>query len=135
MPRTGTPAARTCGSHFGACGSYTELGPPLRTMPAGANSLIFSKDELHGSTAEKTCCSRMRRAISCVYWPPKSRTTTPPRSELGLGSCVCMVAPVDIVASLSLPVAAPGDRAGLTLQQNGFLAALAMTVIALTAES
>src|ERR1700730_17830835 len=109
MPRTGMPAARTCGSHLGACGSYTELGPPLRTMPAGGNSLIFSKDELHGSTAEQTCCSRMRAAISCLYWHPKSRTTTPPRSEVGLWSGVCMVAPVDIVASLSLPVAAPDD--------------------------
>src|SRR5262249_27348168 len=34
--------------------------------------------------ALKTCCSRMRRAISWVYWPPKSSTTTPPSSDLGL---------------------------------------------------
>src|SRR5215475_6028032 len=33
--------------------------------------------------ALKTCCSRMRRAISCVYCPPKSSTTTPPSSDFG----------------------------------------------------
>src|SRR5579862_1430310 len=26
-------------------------------------------------TTEKTFCSRMRRAMSCVYWEPKSRMT------------------------------------------------------------
>src|SRR5579862_88661 len=34
--------------------------------------------------ALKTCCSRTRRAINWVYWPPKSSTTTPPNSDLGL---------------------------------------------------
>src|SRR5271163_5141828 len=70
-------------------------------MPDGSNSLIFSRVELHGRTAEKTCCSRMRRAISWVYWPPKSRTTMPLRSELGLGCCGCIVGVLDIVAPCS----------------------------------
>src|SRR5258706_9692904 len=53
---------------------------------------------VHGRTEEKTCCSRMRRAISWVYWPPKSRTTTPPSSELGRSWCCCCIwAPLDIV--------------------------------------
>src|ERR1700677_3903557 len=30
---------------------------------------------VQGRTTEKTFCSRMRRAISCEYWAPKSRTT------------------------------------------------------------
>src|SRR5712692_4717486 len=30
---------------------------------------------LNARTTEKTFCSRMRRAISCEYWAPKSRTT------------------------------------------------------------
>src|SRR5579871_6459664 len=34
--------------------------------------------------AEKTCCSRIRRAMSCVYCPPKSSTTIPPSSVLGM---------------------------------------------------
>src|SRR5271156_2402173 len=34
---------------------------------------------VQGRIAENTCCSRMRRAIRCVYCPPKSRTTMPCR--------------------------------------------------------
>jgi len=30
---------------------------------------------VQGSTTEKTFCSRIRRAISCVYCEPKSRMT------------------------------------------------------------
>ena len=32
-------------------------------------------EALQGRTTEKTFCSRMRRAMSCVYWLPKSRMT------------------------------------------------------------
>ncbi len=51
---------------------------------------MSAMDAVHGSTAENTCCSRTRRAINCVYCPPKSSTTTPPRSEFGLivSSCI-----------------------------------------------
>src|SRR3984893_19508375 len=73
----GTPKARTSGSHTGALGSYTELGPPDRTSPAGSSFRISSTAAVHGRMAEKTCCSRIRRAISCVYCPPKSSTTIP----------------------------------------------------------
>src|SRR5271165_2309531 len=96
MPRTGMPRARTCGLHLGAWASYTELGPPDKMMPAGANLRISSNEELQGRTAENTCCSRMRRAMSCVYWPPKSRTTTPPTSEFGFACASLIVAPVAI---------------------------------------
>src|SRR5258708_24714777 len=54
---------------------------------AGCNLRISSIEEVHASTAENTCCSRMRRAISWVYCPPKSRTTTPPSSALILPPC------------------------------------------------
>src|SRR5260370_7911110 len=66
-------------------------------MPLGSSLRISSSVVVHGRTEEKTCCSRMRRAMSWVYSPPKSRTTTPPRSELGFSRCSCMVAPVAIV--------------------------------------
>src|SRR5260221_5209115 len=67
-------------------------------MPEGSSLRISSRVVVHGRTEEKTCCSRMRRAMSCVYWPPKSRTTTPPRSELGRSwCCCCNWAPLDIV--------------------------------------
>src|SRR5579885_3348302 len=63
-------------------------------MPAGSNLRISSTEALQGRMAEKTCCSRMRRAMSCVYCPPKSRTTTPPRSVSMAPPCssVCRAA-------------------------------------------
>src|SRR5258708_25454085 len=66
-------------------------------MPEGSSLRISSRVVVHGRTEEKTCCSRMRRAMSCVYLPPKSRTTTPPRSELGRSWCCCIWTPLDIV--------------------------------------
>src|SRR5688572_1146250 len=42
-------------------------------IPRGASSRIFASGTLNGWISEYTFCSRTRRAISCVYWPPKSR--------------------------------------------------------------
>src|SRR5262249_44644497 len=53
-------------------------------MPAGSYERISSRLAVHGTIALNTCCSRMRRPISCVYCPPKSSTTTPPSSDFGL---------------------------------------------------
>ena len=36
-----------------------------------------------GSSSAKTPHSRIRRAISCEYWPPKSRTSTSSRADRG----------------------------------------------------
>src|ERR1022692_4953692 len=44
-------------------------------MPTGAQLLISCSEAVQGSTTEKTFCSRMRRAMSCVYCAPKSRMT------------------------------------------------------------
>ncbi len=44
-------------------------------MPAGFHRRISSAEEFGGRTTENTRASRTRRAISCVYWPPKSRMT------------------------------------------------------------
>ena len=59
----------------GASVSYTDEGPPERMMPAGAYLWISFSEAVQGSTTENTLCSRIRRAISCVYCEPKSRTT------------------------------------------------------------
>ena len=67
-------------SQSGAPASYTEFGPPERTMPTGSNFRICSILAVQGRIALNTCCSRIRRAINCVYCPPKSNTTMPPRS-------------------------------------------------------
>src|SRR5688572_2968950 len=42
-------------------------------IPRGASSRIFASGTLNGWISEYTFCSRTRRAISCVYCPPKSR--------------------------------------------------------------
>src|ERR1019366_5100043 len=80
MPSTGTPKDNTPGSQCGALASYTEFGPPDRTTPAGSYLRICSIVAVQGRIALNTCCSRIRRAINCVYCPPKSSTTIPPRS-------------------------------------------------------
>src|SRR5271157_2541648 len=77
MPSVGKPSCSTFGSHTGAAGSYTELGPPESTSPTGSSLEISSTFTLQGRMEEKTCSSRIRRAINWVYWPPKSRTTIP----------------------------------------------------------
>src|ERR1700687_4510189 len=82
MPNTGTPIDNTPVSHGGAPASYTEFGPPDNTTPEGSNFRISSTLAVQGRMALNTCCSRIRRAISCVYCPPKSSTTIPPRSLL-----------------------------------------------------
>ena len=48
-------------------------GPPDKMMPLGDHSRIHSKDRVGGWISEYTRSSRMRRAMSCVYWEPKSR--------------------------------------------------------------
>src|SRR5207249_9132202 len=37
---------------------------------------------------------------SCVYWPPKSSTTTPPRSDCGFRCSSCSFAPVVMAGSV-----------------------------------
>src|ERR1700733_7212077 len=75
MPSTGRPNLKSPGSAGGASLSYTDHGAPESTMPTGEQLLISSSDAVQGSTTEKTFCSRMRRAMSCVYCAPKSRMT------------------------------------------------------------
>src|SRR5271170_2896965 len=99
MPSTGTPSCSTFGSHIGASLSYTELGPPDKTIPTGSSARISSSFAVHGKTAENTCCSRIRRAISCVYCPPKSRTTIPCRVLTVPPACCCAAVPVLAVIS------------------------------------
>src|SRR5277367_3589297 len=99
MPSTGTPSCSTLGSHTGASLSYTELGPPDKTIPTGSSARISSSLAVHGKIAENTCCSRIRRAISCVYCPPKSSTTIPCRVLTVPPACCCTAVPVFAVIS------------------------------------
>src|SRR6478752_6610733 len=74
MPSTGKPSWSTRGSAGGASASETDDGPPDKIMPTGEWLRISSSVAVQGSTTEKTFCSRMRRAMSCEYCAPKSRT-------------------------------------------------------------
>src|SRR5439155_24365421 len=48
MARMGVPSSRSFGSAVGAPGSNTELGPPERMMPFGANCLTKPKSVPRG---------------------------------------------------------------------------------------
>src|SRR6266404_8182676 len=87
-------------------------------MPEGSSLRISSSVVVHGRTEEKTCCSRIRRAISWVYWPPKSRTTTPPSSELGRWWCCCIWTVVDIVPLCCFVAYISGSKAAALEAQD-----------------
>src|ERR1043165_1047175 len=74
MPRSGVPRSNSSAAHFGAPASDTLFGPPERMIPTGFFALSVSSGVLNGTTSEYTDSSRSRRAISCVYCEPKSRT-------------------------------------------------------------
>src|SRR3954469_10897669 len=76
MPSTGMPRSSSAGSSFGAPSAYTLAGPPDRISPFGRRLATSSTPTWCGSSSLKTPLSRTRRAISCEYCPPKSRTTT-----------------------------------------------------------
>src|SRR5215213_3367304 len=83
MPSTGMPRSSSSRRSFGAPSAYTEAGPPERIRPRGRRRWISSSGIVCGSSSEKTPHSRTRRAMSCEYWPPKSRTSTSSRAVSG----------------------------------------------------
>src|SRR4051794_26990921 len=76
MPSTGIPSSSSSSRSFGASSAYTDAGPPERISPRGERRLISSRSTVCGSSSLNTPHSRTRRAISCEYCPPKSRTST-----------------------------------------------------------
>src|SRR2546430_3861023 len=52
-------------------------------MPAGAKSRMNASPTSWGWISQYTCSSRTRRAMSCVYWAPKSR--------ISILQCMCEV--------------------------------------------
>ena len=76
MPSTGTPESKTiCGAR-GLPISVVEAGPPERITALGWMRLNASSADWNGTISEKTPASRMRRAMSCVTWLPKSMMRT-----------------------------------------------------------
>src|SRR3954464_14854180 len=76
MPSTGIPSSSSSGRSFGAPSAYTDAEPPERISPRRERRFISSTAIVWGSSSLKTPHSRTRRAISCEYCPPKSRTST-----------------------------------------------------------
>lgn len=74
MPSTGTPQAKIAGSQRGASALERLAGPPDRITPAARLERMSSAEVVNGTISEYTDNSRRRRAMSCVYWEPKSRT-------------------------------------------------------------
>src|SRR5215472_12284336 len=73
MPSTGTPSANTASGAFGGWTSVTDSGPPERMTPRGAKARTSASLTSQGWISQYTPSSRTRRAMSCVYWAPKSR--------------------------------------------------------------
>src|SRR4051794_38223081 len=90
--------SNSCVGNVGAPGSYTEAGPPERTRPLGFRCSIFSIGVEAGSNSAKTPHSRILRAISWLYCPPKSRTSTS-SSASPAGGAVGGTAPEEALAT------------------------------------
>src|SRR4051794_27384224 len=86
MPSVGMPSSKMRGSTRGAPSEYTDAGPPLRMIACGLRARIASGEIVCPTSSEYTRHSRTRRAISCAYWPPKSRTRTGRSSGTGNGT-------------------------------------------------
>src|SRR4051794_25580786 len=86
MPSVGMPSSKMRGSTRGAPSAYTDAGPPLRMIACGLRARIASGEIVCPTSSEYTRHSRTRRAISCAYWPPKSRTSTGRSSFIGSGT-------------------------------------------------
>src|SRR5215210_1924235 len=88
MPSVGTPSRKIASSTPGASSAYTDAGPPERMIACGFRRRISSGVMRWETSSEYTRASRTRRAISCAYWPPKSRTRTgrSSRDASGTGS-------------------------------------------------
>src|SRR3954452_9368911 len=85
MPSTGTPSSKSSRRSSGAPSEYTDAGPPDSTSAAGRRARIRSREVSWGSNSANTPHSRIRRAISWEYCPPKSRTRTSSRADSAIG--------------------------------------------------
>src|SRR5919204_2751504 len=86
MPSVGTPSSKIPGSTRGAPSAYTDAGPPLRITACGLRARTWSAVTPWPASSEYTRHSRTRRAISCAYCPPRSRTSTGRSSGARSGS-------------------------------------------------
>src|SRR3954454_13188469 len=86
MPSVGMPRSKSPGSMRGAPSAYTDAGPPLRISACGLRARTCSAVTRWPTSSEYTRASRTRRAISCAYCPPRSKTSTGRSSGARSGS-------------------------------------------------
>src|SRR6266540_4438696 len=86
MPSVGIPSSKMPRSTRGAFSAYTDAGPPERITAYGLRRRISSGVTRCPTSSEYTRASRTRRAISCAYCPPRSRTSTGRSSGAGSGT-------------------------------------------------
>src|SRR5205807_8796324 len=83
-------------------------------IPTGEYFWISSIFELQGRKAEKTFCARTRRAISCEYCAPKSRTTIDRLSTdeflRSLSLCKVQLAGRDLSLNINSPASTASER-------------------------
>src|SRR5438477_3730312 len=127
MPSTGTSRSSSSLRSDGASASYTDAGPPESTIPLGFRSRSRSSGTSCASSSEKTPHSRMRRAISCEYCPPKSRTRT---SSVATGRSSTTAAD-EVVARLLIQLAHRRGNLGLAVRAHAHML-LALKLLALT---
>src|ERR671935_1430537 len=72
MPRTGTPRSNTALGARAVDSSYADMWLPERMTPAAPNSRTKASETSQGWISQYTLASRTRRAMSWVYWAPKS---------------------------------------------------------------
>src|SRR3954453_14798712 len=80
------PGSKKRAATRGAPAAHTDAGAPLRMIAWGLRARIASGEIVCPTSSEYTRHSRTRRAISCAYWPPKSRTSTGRSSFTGSGT-------------------------------------------------
>src|SRR5215213_9933154 len=86
MPSTGTPRSKTAFGARSVESSYADMWLPERTTPAGLYSRTNASLTSQGWISQYTFASRTRRAMSCVYWAPKSRIRTFCRVSAGFSA-------------------------------------------------
>src|SRR6478672_207996 len=104
MPSTGMPSSSSSGRSSGA--------PSESTSAAGRRSRMCSESIVCGRSSAKTPHSRIRRAISCEYWPPKSRTSTSSRAVSGGRSSTVSSETVSVPVTPLAAVGVAGTAAG-----------------------
>src|SRR5919106_4168761 len=120
MPSTGMPRSSSSPRSAGAPSEYTDAGPPESTSAVGRRSRICSRSRSWGSSSAYTPQSRIRRAISWEYWPPKSSTSTSSCAVSGAGTSTVSSATGSLPGRARAAVSVAGTAASRSVIADGY---------------